>query len=101
MTILLLGIVLAVGGYFTYRFNTPPYLDVYLYNEVPPLCDPHDPSTKMTLRAYNYLRRFPRASPEVVNRILQRRQVEEQVNDWKKLHPGKPFRGPRIWRRRG
>lgn len=65
--LLLLGFVLAVGGYLTYRFNTPPYLDVYLYNEVPPGSNPQDPGTKMTLRAYNYLRRFPDAKPETVN----------------------------------
>jgi hypothetical protein len=101
VTLLLLGLILAVGGYFTYRFNMPPYLDVYLYNEVDPAGDLNDPNIKMTLEAYNYHKRFPNASANAVNRILQRRQVEEQISDWKLLHPGKPFRGPRIWSRRG
>jgi hypothetical protein len=100
MTILLLGIVLAIGGYFTYRFNTPPYLDVYLYNEVDPTGDLNDPNIKMTLDAYNYHKRFPLASAKVINRVLQRRQAKQQIEDWKLLHPGKPFRGPRYWSRK-
>jgi hypothetical protein len=47
----------------------------------------------MSKEAYEYLQRFPNASAKIINQIMWTRQKQEQIEEWKKQHPGQSYRG--------
>ena len=91
-SLLLVGLVVGLIGLVgSWLFLRPPLIVIYLYNEMTwsELYEEY----MMSKEVYEYLQRFPNASAKIINQIMWTRQKQEQIEEWKKQHPGQSYRG--------
>lgn len=92
--LLVIGFVLSLTGLVSsWLFLRPQLITIYLYDEMTysELYEEY----LMSKEVYEYLQLFPNASADTINQIMWERQKQEQIENWKKQHPGQNYRG--LW----